>query len=101
MTTDEHHVGLMLVAFWMIAWFALALPTSLLAKRVGHPWWLAYIAWFPFWVPYVRPLLFEAVPVLAEQHATAFLSWVLYLLPGVIYWWIVALSTSRAPGSRA
>jgi|ERR1019366_5470078 hypothetical protein len=101
MTTAELHVGLVLIAFWLIAWFAFAIPTSLLARRMGHPWWLAYIIWNPFWVVYVRPILFRTFPILAEQHATSFLSWVLYLIPGVIYWWIVALSKSRAIGGHA
>jgi hypothetical protein len=93
-------IDLVLIAFWLITWFALSIPASLLARRVGHPWWLAYVIWNPFWVIYARPILFRTFPILAEQHATAFLSWVLYLIPGVIYWWIIALS-HHAAGSHA
>jgi hypothetical protein len=92
MTDQERHVGLVLLAFWLITWFAFAVPTARFARFAGHPRWIAYLIWFPFWVPYVRPTLFDIFPVLAEQHATSFLSWVFCLTPGVLYWWIVALS---------
>jgi hypothetical protein len=99
MTDQEGHVGLVLVAFWLITWFAFAVPTARFARFAGHPWWVAYLIWFPFWVPYVRPILFRMFPVLAEQHATSFLSWVFYLTPGIIYWWIVALSKPQGNGT--
>jgi hypothetical protein len=84
-------VGIYLIGFWLLVWFALAVPTSAFARRIGHPRWIAYLVWFPYWVVWVRPRLFAAVPFLAEQHATAFISWVMYLIPGVIYLWVITI----------
>jgi hypothetical protein len=101
MADQEQHVALVLIAFWLVTWFAFAAPTARFARFAGHPWWIAYLIWFPFWVPYVRPILFRMFPILAEQQATSFLSWVFYLTPGIIYWWIVALSKPQRNGNHA
>jgi hypothetical protein len=93
-------VGVYLIGFWLLVWFAFAVPTSTFARRVGHPRWISYIVWFPYWVAWVRPTLFGAVPFLAEQHATAFISWVLYLIPGVIYLWVISARFVVAEGRR-
>src|SRR6266403_6138454 len=76
--------GAYLIVFWTIVWVAMAVPTAAFARRLGDPLWISYLVWFPHWVPLARPTLFAAVPFLAEQHATAFITWVMYLVPGVV-----------------
>ncbi len=83
--------GAYLIVFWTIVWVAMAVPTAAFARRLGDPLWISYLVWFPHWVPLARPTLFAAVPFLAEQHATAFITWVMYLIPGVVYLWVLAI----------
>jgi hypothetical protein len=83
--------GVYLIVFWTIVWVAMAVPTAAFARRLGDPSWISWLVWFPHWVPLARPSLFAAVPFLAEQHATPFISWVMYLIPGVVYLWVLAV----------
>ncbi len=88
--------GVYLIVFWTIVWVVMAVPTSAFARRLGDSRWISYLVWFPHWVPFARPPLFAAIPFLAEQHAAAFISWVMYLIPGVVYLWVLGIRFTLA-----
>lgn len=69
----------------VFAYFLMAIPTSLIARRLGHPMWIAYIAWCPFWAIFFQLFLFI--------HAQ-WLIW-FFWLPGALYLWILALDWRR------
>jgi hypothetical protein len=88
--------GVYLIVFWTVVWVAMAVPTAAFARRSGDPAWISWLVWFPHWVPFTRPALFAAVPFLPEQHATAFITWVIYLVPGVVYLWVLTIRAAVA-----
>lgn len=51
--------GFVLAGTWLLilAWGAAAIPTSLIARRLGHPMWIAYVAWCPLWPPFLFQIL--------------------------------------------
>lgn len=80
-------VGLIAAGEWLLvfAYFAMAIPTSLIARRLGHPMWIAYLAWCPFWVIFFHLLVFV--------HAQ-WLIW-FFWVPGAAYLWVLALNRTR------
>jgi hypothetical protein len=75
--------GMFVATSWVLvaAWVAIAIPTSLIAHRLGHPRWIAYIAWCPFWGAF----LFQVLPF--HRGWIILFSW----LPGAAYLWVLAL----------
>jgi hypothetical protein len=73
-------VGLVAVgsALVFIFWIAMAIPTSVIASRIGHPRWIAYVVWCPAWAN-----------ILAYIHHSLGPLAILFWVPGVVYLWLL------------
>ena len=79
------------IAFWL----ALAIPTSRIASRYGHPKWIAYAAWFPFtlgWIAVGIVLLSPHTPGIQALGIVGYFYW----LPGAAYLWVLASKMTEA-----
>jgi hypothetical protein len=74
-----------------IFWFAMAIPTSLIARRLGHSRWVSYVVWCPFiavvLLHLIDPLIIRLLPI----KAWLFIDSMAFLVPGVLYLWFLAL----------
>jgi len=68
-------------ALVLVFWIVMAIPTSVFASRIGHPRWIAYVVWCPFWSN-----------VLVYVHHSLGPLAILFWVPGVIYLWVLAFS---------
>ncbi len=82
----------MILVVFTAFWFGLAVPTSLIGSRIGHPKWVAYLACFPFTVSILVLLASSFIRQPGLLGVALFVFWV----PGVIYLWIVALKFARS-----
>lgn len=81
----------MILVVFIVFWFGLAVPTSLVGSRVGHPKWVAYLACCPFTVSILVLLMTSFVRWPGLFTVALFVFWV----PGVVYLWVVALKFAR------
>ena len=82
-------------AFYLIAvafWVAIAIPTSPIASRIGHPKWIAYVAWWPFGLGWIALLILDFFPGSAWVGSVNFFFW----LPDTAYLWVLATKKTHA-----
>jgi hypothetical protein len=78
----------------MMFWLAMAIPTSLIASRIGHPKLIAYLVWWPFSIGWAGLLVISLVPQLGANDILAaanFFFWV----PGAMYLSVLAIKLGR------
>jgi hypothetical protein len=87
--------GIMVAMLSSVAvWFAMAIPTSLIAHRLGKSRWVPFLVWCPVVtlamgvasVPFIRSIPLAAMPIVVD-----IISWG----PGALYFWYLALSKPR------
>ena len=94
-------MGFIAAGIWLLilVWFAFAIPTSLIARRFGHPAWIAYVAWCPFWYGVLAQVWRAMLSELFPFDAIGWLIWFAWL-PGAAYLWVLALRKSGSQASR-
>ena len=81
----------------IIFWLAMAIPTSLIARQVGHPKWISYVAWCPFLLALIVIGVGREFPQIATIVGVAnFFFW----LPGSIYLLALALKLEKLSNRR-
>jgi hypothetical protein len=73
----------------VLIWFLLAIPRSLLARRLGHRMWPSYVAWCPFLGSML--LIWSLEIINAPLVAIIFIQSIVTWIPGAAYLWFLAL----------
>jgi hypothetical protein len=82
------------VSFTVLAtlfWLAMAVPTSLIARRKGHPPWIAFVAWCPFLVTWSVDGIILLAPQLSASRTLGMASF-FFWIPAAVYLWVLAFS---------
>jgi hypothetical protein len=72
-------------------WFLLAIPSSLLARRLGHPMWPSYIVWCPYLGFTLLHWSFGETAMLRAPSLVLFIVAIVPWIPGAAYLWFLAL----------
>lgn len=78
----------------VVVWFAMAIPISIIARRLGKSRWVPFIVWCPIVTlglgatsfNFLRSILLAAVP-----GAVSIITW----SPAALYFWYLALSSRQ------